>query len=163
MKKRIKRILILVCIAMSFVGVAFWFVLKDENNLRDNYVINLNGDNVQEKLPVININEIYPGCEKTCSITLKGSLSEKYDVALDFHEDKSKNNDLVDYLNVRIETKEKNIEKKLKELLNGEKVELGNNASKITITYYMPTSIGNESQDTSAAFYIELIAKSIKK
>ncbi len=165
MQRKLKIILVLVSIAMSFLGATFWVVLQNENNLNNNVVVDLDNENVQETLDGINFKDFHPGHNEKYEITLKGDLSDDYEVTLDFHEIKSegKDNALANYINVKIETQEKTIEKGLKELLDGKQIELGKKASTIDITYYMPEDVGNESQGTSVEFYIELTAKSVKE
>lgn len=162
MAKKIKLILMLVSIAMSFLGATFWVVLQGENDLQNNVVITLDNDEIQQELPAISFNEKFaPGHSMDYTITLKGDLADDYDVTLDFlYINKDDINALANYLDVTIKTTETKIEKGLKELLDGEKIELGKNATEIDITYYMPSDVGNESQGTSVEFYIELIAKS---
>lgn len=159
MKKIRKIILTLVSVAMSFVGLSLLIVLQDKNDLQNTIVINVDGNDIDRELPSVNINGLYPGKEECYTISLIGSLSDEYYISLAFYEDVSKNNDLAEYLEVKIMTKRIEIKKSLKELFDGVPVSLGDYASEINIAYYMPIDIGNESQNTTATFHIELMAK----
>lgn len=159
MKKKLTLILILACVVMAFTGVVMYAVLQGHGNLKEHTVIELNGET--RKNLKAELTGFYPGNEQSYKITLTGEESENYAVTLNFYEDK-KGGTLENYLTVTITTKDVKVEKQLKELLDGEKLELGKNASEITIAYFMSEDADNEAQGATADFYIELTAKSEK-
>lgn len=156
MNKRLKPILILVCVVMAFTGIVIWAVLQDQNNLKERTVIKLNGET--SKTLKAELSGLYPGNEQEYKIILNGELAEDYEITLNFSNDEN-SGALENYLIVTITTKDVTIQKQLKELLDGEKIELGGNANEITIVYAMPEDTGNEAQGATADFYINLTAK----
>lgn len=159
MKKKLSLILILVCVVMAFTGVVMFVVLQGQSNLKANTVIELNGET--RKNLKAELTGFYPGNAQEYKITLTGEEAENYVVTLNFRRDND-GGALENYLTVTITTKDVKVEKQLKDLLDGEKLELGKNASEITITYAMSEDADNEAQGTTADFYIELTAKSDK-
>ncbi len=155
MSKKIKIVLIAICVALTFTGISIWGVLRSQNDIQGKTVVAVNGDT--NKTLTAELSDFYPGLTKTFEIRLDGSAADDYVVTLNFrHEQGGK---LEDYLMVVISTSEIKIEKTLKELLDGEEISLGKNADEIYISYTMPESVGNESQGTTANFYIDLTAK----
>lgn len=160
MKKKLYIILILVCVVTAFTGVIMWGVLQEQQaELTENTVIEVSGET--EKTVKAELTGFYPGDKQEYNITLKGEMSEDYLVTLTFRDDKNADG-LENYLTVTIKTKEVTIEKQLKEVLSGEKIELGSNANEITIIYAMSEETGNEAQGTTADFYIDLTAENDK-
>lgn len=156
MKKRLMFILMLACMLTAFTGIVIWTVMQEESNLEENTVIELNGETSKSlKAELVGF---YPGCECEYSIALKGDLSENYYVEINFRSG-GESGGLESYLVVRIATSGVTVEKRLAELLDGGRIELGKNANKITITYVMPSDVGNEAQGSSAAFYVDVSAK----
>lgn len=155
--KKIALVLILLCIATEVMGVAIYSALQEQGDLKENTVIELNGET--RKSLRTELMGFYPGIEREYKITLSGEGSENYVVTLDFRGDKN-GGALENYLTVTIETKDIKVEKRLKELLDGEELRLDKNASEITITYSMPEDTDNGAQGATADFYIELTAKS---
>lgn len=160
MNKRLKLILILVCVVMAFTGIVIWAVFQEQNTLKEHTVIELNGET--SKTLKADLTGFYPGSEREYAITLTGEFAENYEITLNFRNDKH-SGELENYLTVTITTKNVTIQKQLKELLDGEEIELGNDANEITITYVMPEDTGNEAQGATADFYIDLTAKSDKR
>ena len=69
--------------------------------------------------------------------------------------------ELSNYLSLSISANEFNINKSFKEVLNKNEVfVLGPSVRKISLTYSMDESVGNEAQNTYANFYIDLMSKS---
>lgn len=160
MKKKLYIILILVCVVTAFTGVIMWGALQEQQaELTENPGIEVSGET--EKTIKAELTGFYPGDKQEYNITLIGEMSEDYVVTLTFRNDKNVGG-LEDFLTVTIKTKEVTIEKQLKEVLNGEKIELGNNANEITIAYAMSEETGNEAQGTTAEFYIDLTAENDK-
>lgn len=160
MKKKTYIILILVCVLMAFVGIIIWGVMQKQDNLKENTVIEINGET--SKTLKAELTGFYPGNEQEYKIILKGDSADNYEITLNFRNDE-KHGTLGNYLIVKITTKDMSIEKKLKDLLDGEKIELGKNANEIYVSYAMPENTGNEAQGTTAAFYIDLTAKTNKR
>lgn len=144
---------------MAFTGIVILFVLSKQDNLEEHTVIELSGET--SKTLKAELTGFYPGSTQQYVVTLNGEWADEYVITLNFRDDSS-SGALENYLIVTIATKEVTIEKQLKELLDGGKVELGKNANEITITYAMPNDTGNEAQSTTADFYIDLTAKNIK-
>lgn len=160
MDKRLKLILILVCVVMTFIGIVLLAVLQEQDSLKEHTVIELNGET--SKTLKAELTDFYPGIKQEYKIILNGESVENYQITLNFRNDKN-SGDLKNYLTVTITTKDVTIQKQLKDLLDGDKVELGNNSNEITIVYAMPEDTGNEAQGTTAEFYIDLTASNDKR
>ncbi len=159
MSKKITIALIALCLAMTVCGTTIYFVNKSDNDLSNKTEINLNGDTAKEL--EVTLTDFYPGSTQTYEIKLKGNSADDYTVTINFRDDE-KSGMLENYLTVVISTDKVSIEKSLKELLEGDEISLGKNASNIKIRYTMPESVGNESQGTTADFYIDISAKSVE-
>lgn len=155
MKKLFKLIVLLGCMVITFIGIVIWAVLFTQGGLKPNTVIKLNG--ATHKTLQAELSGFYPGNEQEYKIVTTGEGTEGYEITLAFRGN-AKSGGLENYLLVTITTKDVAIEKPLAELLGGTPIELGKNASEITITYVMPENTGNEAQGTTADFYIDFTA-----
>lgn len=158
-----KPILGYVFVALAFVAVVggiTWAVLQKQSNMEANTVIELNGET--SKTLKAELTDFYPGSEQEYKIVLTGETAGNYIITLDFRDVKNSGS-LENYLTATIKAKDITIQKQLKELLDGEEIELGKGVGEITIVYAMPTDTGNEAQGTTADFYIDLTAKNDKK
>lgn len=159
MSKKITIALIVLCLAMTACGTTIYFVNKSNNNLGNKTEINVDGDTVKELS--VNLSDFYPGNTQTFEINLKGNSADDYTVTINFRNDET-SGALENYLTVVISTDKVTIEKSLKELLEGDEISLGKNASNIKIHYTMPETVENEAQGATADFYIEVSAKSVE-
>lgn len=157
MNNKIKVVLILVCVAMAFTGVGIYMSLQSQNKLEANTQINVEGETTSQTLKA-KLTGFYPGCTQQYQISLNGELADSYTVTLSFRNDK-KQGGLENFITVVISTSNFTLEKPLKDLLNDEVIDLGTNASQITISYTMPTDTGDEAQGTTCDFYVDLTAK----
>lgn len=155
MVKKVQLILVFVCVAMAFGGIAFYGVLQTENNLEENVIVYVDGD-THETFKA-ELTGFYPGKSQEYTITFNGELTDNYRITVDFIDDK-KVCTLEDYLEVTILTSDLKIEKTLKELLDGDEIELGVVATEIKFIYHMPEAMGNEAQGTTADFYLSVTA-----
>lgn len=160
MKKKSMLILILVCVVMALTGMVLWMVMQEQNELQEQTVIELNGET--SKTLKADLTGFYPGSEQEYKIILRGETASDYEITLNFRNDQN-SGALENYLTVTVTTNEVTIRKQLKELFEGDGVELGSGISEITITYEMPETTGNEAQGASADFYIDLTAKNSKR
>ncbi len=160
MNKKLMIILIFVSVALTIIGIATWNVMRSGENLEEHTVITVNGET--SKTLKAALSDFYPGNTQEYSISLEGGSVENYYVTLNFRNDE-KSGSLVEFLTVKISTKEFTTEKTLKELLDGDGVMLGQNANEIKISYTMSENVGNEAQGTTALFYIDLMVKNSDK
>lgn len=156
MKRKLYVILILVCVVMASAGIVVFGANQSQDVLEKNTEIEINGET--NRTLTAELTGFYPGNEQAYTITLKGGYSDDYVVTLNFRDNEEKG-ELENYLTVTISAGENKIEKSLKELLDGEEIELGGTASEIEIAFAMPADTGNESQGTTASFYIDFTAK----
>lgn len=156
MSRRIKYILIIVSVALSLTGTMLWGVLSKKDDLDRTTRIEIEGET--QKTLKAEITDFYPGKEASYKIELTGSRAQDFTVTLNFRDDDG--GELKEYIIVTIETNVEgdSSEKSLKELLNGESLELGKGATEIEIRYRMPETVGNEAQGTSVEFYIDVRA-----
>lgn len=66
---------------------------------------------------------------------------------------------LSDSLVVTIKANDLTLTKGLKDVLNKDEIELGKEVAKVTLTYTLPLSVDNSTQNQSASFYVDLISK----
>lgn len=156
MRKKVKLILTLACVAMAFIGILIFFVLSDCGKLLEYTTITIRGETT--KTLSAEITDLRPGSSNEYKITLNGDHPEEFYITLSFRE--KSNGNLKDYIGVKIETDNVTVEKTLKELLDGkEKISLGRNSTDIKVTYTMSLEAGNDTQGADIAFYIDLTAK----
>lgn len=157
MNNKIKVVLVLVCVAMAFTGVGIFISLQSQSKLEAHTQINVEGETTSKTLKAT-LTGFYPGCTQEYQIGLTGDLADSYNVTLTFRNDK-KQGGLENFITVVISTSNFTLEKPLKDLLNGDVIDLGTNASQITISYTMPTDTDDEAQGTTCDFYVDLTAK----
>lgn len=155
MSKRLNIILIAACVLMTVFGSVISSVMNAQSDLKENTVIKVNGET--DKTLKAELSGFYPGCEKEYIIVLKGSLASESCVTLEFRNGEN-NGGLENYINVKITAGEITVEKPLKDLFDGNKIDFGSKVSEIKITYAMPENTGNEAQGTTAFFYIDVTA-----
>lgn len=153
---KMKVVLILVCVVMAFTGVGIYASLQSESQLEANTQITVDGNT--SKTFKAQLTGFYPGCTQEYKISLTGDLADNYNVTMSFRNDK-KQGGLENYITVVISAADFKLEKPLKDLLDGESIDLGTNANEITIAYTMPTEAGNEAQATTCDFYVDVTAK----
>lgn len=159
MSKKLKIILTLACVAMTFIGVLLFFGLSNGDNLLEHTTITLKGETT--KTLSAEIKDLYPGSVSEYEIILDGDHSEEFYITLSFRE--ISNGKLKDYIGVKIKTDNVTIEKPLKELLDEKaNLSLGQNSTNIKITYTMAIDAGNETQGADIKFYIDLTAKRVE-
>lgn len=150
-----KLILIGIINVITIIFAIYYVIINTHQNLKENVEVVINGD-LSETFKA-NIYGLYPGKTLDYNININNKKSKNYEIRMKFHT--SDGGLLSDYILVDIKTNDMSIQKNLTELLNGEEVFLGENASTITISYTMPKEVGNESQGTSVSFLIDLLAE----
>lgn len=159
--QKIKYVLTIMCVLLAVIGVAVYFNIPKENELQDNVTLSLKEDTT--KTLKAKISNIYPGSSHSYTIHLDGNNIDSLNVYLTFRDKNKNENQLKNYIDVKIETNQKTIESSLKELLeNNETYNLGMKTNQIVITYTMPEEVGNEAKGTEAIFYIDLKAKALE-
>lgn len=154
---KLKYILIIISIIITLTGVVLLGAMQNNNILKENTVIKLDGET--SKTLKAEIKGLYPGKTEDYVISFTGDDAENYFISLDFNNGNDGN--LKNYIEVEIATNDSTIEKSLNELLEGDLVSLGSGVTEITISYTMPIDVGNEAQGESVVFYIELEAKTM--
>lgn len=154
---KMKVVLILVCVVMAFTGVGIYASLQSQSKLEAHTQINVEGETTSKTLKAT-LTGFYPGCTQEYKISLTGDLADNYNVTMSFRNDK-KQGGLENYITVVISTADFKLEKPLKDLLKGDTIQLGANASEITIAYTMPAETGDEAQGTTCDFYVDVTAK----
>lgn len=152
--------LTLVCVALSFTGIGLRFALLAETKLEEHTEISLRGET--NTTLSAELSGFYPGSEQEYEIALTGEGAGDYYVSLNFRAD-ARSGGLEEYLNVRILAGDFTTEKNLKELLDGEALDLGRGAEEIRLVYAMPANTGNEAQGTVTEFLIDVIASNAER
>ncbi len=141
---------------MSFVllgslsaTVILYNTFKNNNN-----DILSNGESLKEM--VTNITDIAPGKGEEVTYTLNNKGS--YSLSVAFRE-KDKDALLNDYLVVTIKASDYTFTANLKDVLNKERMSVGDNVKEVTLTYTLPESADNSTQNQSTSFYVDLITK----
>ncbi len=157
MSKRIALVMVIACFIAVIGGVIALASLKDDdNNLLQNTTITLSGDD--KRTFTAQLDGLYPGGQKSYEININGESAKDLQISLTFRN--FKDSELKNYINVEIKSNDQTITKTLKELLDKEQtISLGTNVSNIQITYSMPENVGNESQQKSISFYLDVTAK----
>lgn len=155
---KLKYILIIISIILTLSGVVLVVTMQNDNQLKDNTVIEIDGGTT--KTLKAEIEGLYPGKTEEYIISFTGENTKDYLITLDFNGDD--NGNLKNFIEVKIETNESLINKTLSELLEGDFISLGMGVTEIKISYTLPIEIGNEAQGASVVFYIELEAKTIE-
>lgn len=156
MNKTLKLVLIIVSVLTTCVGVTAWGVARPNDKLDKVTSITVDGDT--EKSLKAELYGFYPGNAQEYVVTLGGKNTDDYFVTVTFRD--AKKGSLENFLTVEISSGEITVKKTLKELLGGEKVSLGRNASRISIVYTMPEDVGNEAKGSQAVFFVDVSAKS---
>lgn len=154
MKKFKDYLLIILISAMTVAGGAIYYKMTSYTNMEENVDIVIDG-NTCETLKA-NITDLYPGKTSEYFINLINDTEKDYFITIKFYDDDG--GLLKNFLLVEIKTENITIQKELKELINGEEINIGKGSSKIIISYTMPKDVGNESQGTSVKFFIDLYA-----
>lgn len=158
MKRFIKFILVLLTSALSLTGVLLFVHLKKNTVLPNEVTVTINEETTKNlKIDLI---DIVPGSETSYTINIDSKYFDDFNFSISFYE-MDDPGELSNYLSLSISANEFNISKSFKEILNKNEVfALGTNVRKISLTYKMDESVGNEAQNTYANFYIDLISKS---
>lgn len=157
-----KYVLPLVIVGLLLVGVALLGVTLVTSN--DEFVkdITLIESDFTHKSLEFSANGLKPGDVREYTINLKGKSSGNYTLNLDFAE--VKEGALKNFVDVTLEQGETHYTYKLCELLEGKTVsftcKIGvTNATVIKVIYSMPIETGNEAQNATADFAINLTAE----
>ncbi len=155
---KLKYILIIISIILTLTGVVLLATMKDNNELKENTVIEIDGATTKTlKAEIIGL---YPGKTEEYVISFAGDNIKDYLITLDFNGDDD--GVLKNYIEVEIKTNDSSINKTLNELLEGDLISLGTGVTEIIISYTMPIEVGNEAQGESVVFYVKLDAKTIE-
>ena len=155
---KLKFILIIISIILTLTGVVLFTTMQDNNELKENTVIEIDG--ATTKTLKAEIDGLYPGKTEEYVISFIGDDIKDYLITLDFNGDND--GTLKNFIEVEIKTNESSINKTLNELLEGDRISLGTGVTEIIISYTMPIEVGNDAQGVSVVFYIELEAKTIE-
>lgn len=151
MSKKLKVFLIILSVAMAITGAIIAVNLGRDNVLAANTTLAVEGKTTRSWK--VAINDLYPGKSQSYTINFTGK-AQTYLVSLSFR--KGEDSSLNEFITVNIDSDGVAVEKRLSELIDGTAIECNQTTDKITITYTMPTAIGNEAQGTAAKFYIDL-------
>lgn len=160
MKTRYKLALTGLCSAIAISGVAILLAMKKYMPLEPVTTISIN--KATTKSLKVDLHDVNPGTEHSYVIKLDTVDPSAFFISVAFLKD-ADSGDLDKYLTLTLLANETKIEKPLYEVLsNKEKADLGNNVEEISITYAMDSSVGNEAQNLSTKFQIQLTAKTRK-
>ena len=158
MKRFTKNILVLVTSALSLIGVLLFVNFKKNTVLPNEITVTINEETTKNLK--IDLEDIVPGSKKSYTINIDSKYFDEFNFSISFYE-LDDPGELSNYLSLSISANEFNINKSFKEVLNKNEVfVLGPSVRKISLTYIMDESVGNEAQNTYANFYIDLMSKS---
>lgn len=156
MNTKIYRILVLLTTVMSILGCVIFSQFPRVLFLENNTTLTIN-ENETTSLKV-DLSDIYPGNSAEYTINLYTSVKNGLNISVSFDGDSNKG-DLDKYLNVSFSSESVSINKSLHDVLTSkETFDMGQDIKHISIVYTMPSSIGNEAQNSFADFYINLNA-----
>lgn len=158
MKRFTKNILVLVTSALSLIGVLLFVNFKKNTVLPNEITVTINEETTKNLK--IDLEDIVPGSKRSYTINIDSKYFDEFNFSISFYE-LDDPGELSNYLSLSISANEFNINKSFKEVLNKNEVfVLGPSVKKISLTYTMDESVGNEAQNTYANFYIDLMSKS---
>lgn len=158
MKRFTKNILVLVTSALSLIGVLLFVNFKKNTVLPNEITVTINEETTKNLK--IDLEDIVPGSKRSYTINIDSKYFDEFNFSISFYE-LDDPGELSNYLSLSISANEFNINKSFKEVLNKNEVfVLGPSVRKISLTYTMDESVGNEAQNTYANFYIDLMSKS---
>ena len=158
MKRFTKNILVLVTSALSLIGVLLFVNFKKNTVLPNEITVTINEETTKNLK--IDLEDIVPGSKRSYTINIDSKYFDDFNFSISFYE-LDDPGELSNYLSLSISANEFNINKSFKEVLNKNEVfVLGPSVRKISLTYTMDESVGNEAQNTYANFYIDLMSKS---
>ena len=158
MKRFTKNILVLVTSALSLIGVLLFVNFKKNTVLPNEITVTINEETTKNLK--IDLEDIVPGSKRSYTINIDSKYFDEFNFSISFYE-LDDPGELSNYLSLSISANEFNINKSFKEVLNKNEVfVLGPSVKKISLTYSMDESVGNEAQNTYANFYIDLMSKS---
>lgn len=158
MKRFTKNILVLVTSALSLIGVLLFVNFKKNTVLPNEITVTINEETTKNLK--IDLEDIVPGSKRSYTINIDSKYFDEFNFSISFYE-LDDPGELSNYLSLSISANEFNINKSFKEVLNKNEVfVLGPSVRKISLTYSMDESVGNEAQNTYANFYIDLMSKS---
>ncbi len=115
-------------------------------------------ENIVLKKMNINIDNMSPGNKNNINFSIK--LKQQFKLFISFEEITS-NSLLDEYLFVNINSDNNEFNYKLKDIMNKEELEIGNNVKKLQISYLLNDDADNSTQNQKISFYTTLIAKEI--
>ena len=158
MKRFTNFILITLTSALTITGVLLYVHFKKNTKLPNVTTVTINEETTKNLK--VDLDDIAPGSESTYTINIESKYFSDFIFSVTFYE-KDDPGELSNYLSLTLNANEFTVTKSFKEVLeNKETFSLGNNIKKISLTYTMDESVGNEAQDTYANFYIDVISKS---
>ena len=115
----------------------------------------VNGEKIDEQ--VIDIDGFYPGKQEEISYDVRNKGD--YSLSIAFRE-KDKGAILNDYLVVSIKTNgDYELTTGLKDVLNKERILVGDNVKSVSFSYALPETADNATQNQSTSFYVDLITR----
>lgn len=165
MANKLKYILIILSVVVALTGLTIFGVLRDENNLEENTTLTIDGKGTSESYKV-ELTGFAPGDTKgyTIHLTAEDSLSD-YSVKIKFdNHDKPGTLDEFLFVTITVDGEVVKVDNtNLTELLNADEIYLGDGISEITISFTMPESAGDESQNTSTVFDVVVTASNVEQ
>lgn len=160
-KKMLMNISLIALSVMLLLGVSLTVYVLITGN--DSRIIDVQiSDGKTETVEFKSLN-LLPGEEVVYTLALSGEKAEKYSVVLRFAPNDGSQT-LAEYVYVRVEMGGKTAcDTLLSNALLGDNIDLyadfsGNTNNDITVTYYLPQSVGNEAQNAAASFELLICA-----
>ena len=151
-------------VLLLLVGVALMAVLLTTPNNTLVHDVTLDDNQVTHDSLNFSVNGLLPGQERGYTVNLKGTRSGNYAVSLEFVE--KNEGALKNYIDVTVRCGENERIYKLSELLGGTTVSItckvtAAQPTVIQVIYTIPQEVGNDAQNATADFVINLTAEQI--
>ena len=153
MSKKVRYLVMLVLMLGSLIATLVAYNAYS-NKADGNTSVSNNGEVVKEL--VTNINDICPGKEEEIEINL--DIDKGFSLSISFKEI-TKEALLNEYLVVNVKTQDNKITKNLKDVINKDEILIGNDINNVTISYLLPSSVDNSTQNQETSFSVILIAR----
>ncbi len=170
MTNKIKYILIILSVVVALTGMTIYGVLRDENNLEENTTLTIDGKGTTESYKV-ELTGFAPCDTKGYTINLVGEdsvMNMEYVAKIKF-DNHGKPGTLDEFLTVTITaikaTGEEVIvnDTNLTDVLEAGEIPLGEGVSKIKISFTMPSTVENKSQNTSTVFDVVVTVSNVEQ
>ena len=154
MKKRF--VVMLICATLLLAGEGVTIAYETAKSNKDEINVDVDNGQVSERVISVTDLNLYPGGEKAYTVKFASKSADNIAVTLEFEETEA--GELKNYVTVTVSSGEKTESAGLKELLEGKRFVFTGKIEKLTLTYKMDESAGNDVQGAGIKFDVRIKA-----